>query len=184
MLTPAPEQGQAVVAAATAGRVLVKAPGANGYRTVDDAASVPVGSVVDARHGTISLSSETPAGAQTAQFRGALFEVRQSKDGSGLTELHLRGSLAGCRPAAKGVARAAAARKKPRRSLWGHDRGGRFRTRGRDSVATVRGTTWRVTDRCDGTVTHVTEGAVVVRDIRTGRRTLVRAGETHFAPHR
>ena len=62
------------------------------------------------------------------------------------------------------MARAAAARKPPRRSLWGHDRGGRFRTHGRDSVATVRGTTWQVTDRCDGTVTRVTEGAVLVRD--------------------
>jgi len=182
-LTPAPEQGQAVVAAAVAGRILVKAPGGDGFRSVDAAASVPVGSVVDARHGTIALSSETPDGPQTGRFRGAVFQVRQSKDGSGLTELHLRGSLAGCERTTKGVARAAAAGKHPRRSLWGHDRGGRFRTHGRDSVATVRGTTWQVTDRCDGTVTRVTEGAVLVRDTRTGRRTLVRAGQTHLAPH-
>ena len=121
---------------------------------------------------------------QTGQFRGALFQVRQSKDGGGLTELHLRGSLAGCRRGDDAVAHAAGKRKAPRRSLWGHDHGGRFRTHGRDSVATVRGTTWQVTDRCDGTVTRVTDGAVTVRDTHTGRRTLVRAGRTHFAPHR
>ena len=70
------------------------------------------------------------------------------------------------------------------RKLWGKDKGGRFRTHGRDSVATVRGTAWTVADRCDGTVTRVTEGAVMVRDRHTGRRTLVRAGERHFAAHR
>jgi hypothetical protein len=48
----------------------------------------------------------------------------------------------------------------------------------------VRGTIWKVVDRCDGTLTRVTEGAVSVRDRHTGRRTLVRAGERHFAPHR
>jgi ferric-dicitrate binding protein FerR (iron transport regulator) len=70
------------------------------------------------------------------------------------------------------------------RKLWGKDKGGRFRTHGRDSVATVRGTAWTVADRCDGTVTRVTEGAVMVRNRHTGRRTLVRAGERHFAAHR
>ena len=61
------------------------------------------------------------------------------------------------------------------------DRGGRFRTHGRQSQATVRGTRWVTIDRCDGTLTRVTEGAVVVRTYRTGRRAVVRAGHSHLA---
>ena len=48
------------------------------------------------------------------------------------------------------------------RSLWGKDKGGKFRTHGRWSVASVRGTRWLTQDRCDGTLTKVTEGAVDV----------------------
>jgi hypothetical protein len=181
---PAPAQGTAVVADEVGGHIRVKTPG-GGFKPLSDLASVPVGSVVDARDGTIALSSETSTGTQTGQFRGALFQVRQSRKGGGMTELHLKGgSFAACRPTAKTVARAAGKRRKPVRRLWGKDKGGRFRTHGRDSVATVRGTTWTVADRCDGTVTRVSEGAVMVRDRHTGRRTLVRAGQRHFARHR
>ena len=41
-----------------------------------------------------------------------------------------------------------------------------------------------MTDRCDGTVTKVAEGAVDVRNRRTGRVVRVEAGERHFAKHR
>jgi hypothetical protein len=49
------------------------------------------------------------------------------------------------------------------RRLWG-DGYGRFRTAGRYSAATVRGTRWLVEDRCDGTVTRVKRGQVAVED--------------------
>jgi hypothetical protein len=182
---PAPTQGKAVVAAEAAGSVRVKKRGGDGFRSLADAASVPVGSVVDARDGTIALSSETASGTQTGEFRGAIFQVRQSRAGDGMTDLVLKGgSFASCGRTAKTVARAAGKRRRAVRTLWGKDRGGRFRTRGRDSVATVRGTEWKVVDRCDGTLTTVSEGAVSVRDLHTGRRTLVRAGGRHFAAHR
>ncbi len=51
------------------------------------------------------------------------------------------------------------------RQLWG-DGKGRFQTRGRYAAATVRGTKWRVQDRCDGTLTTVESGVVAVRDFR------------------
>jgi ferric-dicitrate binding protein FerR (iron transport regulator) len=70
------------------------------------------------------------------------------------------------------------------RRLWGKDHSGRFRTHGRDSVTTVRGTAWSVADRCDGTVTRVTEGAVDVRVRRTGRIVRLTAGERFLARHR
>jgi hypothetical protein len=146
---------------------------------------VPVGSIVDARHGTIALASETAAGTQTGQFRGAVFQVAQSARGGGMTELHLKGgSFAACGRTAKTVAHAAGKRKRAVRTLWGKDKGGRFRTHGRDSVATVRGTRWVTVDRCDGTLTRVTRGAVDVRPRRGGRTVTVRAGDSLFTRHR
>jgi len=51
-------------------------------------------------------------------------------------------------------------------------------------VATVRGTTWRVTDTCSGTTTTVYSGSVVVREARTGRSYVVRKGQRHLAAAR
>ena len=58
---------------------------------------------------------------------------------------------------------------------------GRFRTGGRNSSATVRGTIWTTTDRCDGTLTQVRRGTVVVRDFRRKRNVIVRAGKSYLA---
>jgi hypothetical protein len=67
------------------------------------------------------------------------------------------------------LANASAAKKAKGRRLWASDRNGRFRTHGRDSVATVRGTEWITEDTCEGTRTTVVKGAVSVRDRHTGR---------------
>jgi hypothetical protein len=69
------------------------------------------------------------------------------------------------------------------RSLWARDHHGAFRTHGRDSVATVRGTEWLTQDRCDGTLTQVLDGAVSVRGVRATRGVLVRAHHQHLARH-
>jgi hypothetical protein len=58
---------------------------------------------------------------------------------------------------------------------------GRFRTTGRFAAATVRGTDWGVRDRCDGTLTVVREGVVVVHDFRLNKDVVVRAGHTYLA---
>ena len=80
-----------------------------------------------------------------------------------------------------GVARAASKRRV--RRLWGSGHG-RFTTRGRNSAATVRGTIWSVEDRCDGTLTRVTRGVVVVENLRTHRTKTVKAGETYLVRRR
>ena len=59
--------------------------------------------------------------------------------------------------------------------LWGNGKG-RFRTNGKYSSATVRGTIWLTTDRCDGTLTTVKRGTVSVRDLRRKRRSPSRPG--------
>ena len=143
---------------------------------------IPTGSVVDTRGGTVRLASarDTRGRTQSGDFRAGTFQVLQSrrKSAKGLTELRLNGvELPRLRQGRRGPSPLRAARC---RRLRGTAKG-RFRTRGRYSSATVRGTTWEVADRCDGTLTKVTRGKVAVRDFRRGRTVLVRAGKSYLA---
>jgi hypothetical protein len=180
----APKMGRTVGVAAGTGSVLVRVPGSSRAVALTDAASVPVGAVLDTRRGSVELKTQLAGGkTQTGTFHGGLFQVRQPKGTGGMTELVLRGDKPTC--GATGGARAAATvAKRPPRGLWGKDNHGRFRTRGSNSVATVRGTEWYVADRCDGTVTRVKRGAVSVRDLHTKRTILVRAGHSYLAKTR
>jgi hypothetical protein len=176
----APVLGVTVAIAPANGSVLVRVPGATHAAVLSDAVSVPLGSVIDTRAGTVKLRSALLAGAtQTGTFHGGLFEVRQPAGGHGMTELVLRGAPPTC--PAGGARAAAVTRERPPRVLWGHDRHGRFRTRASNSVITVRGTIWYVADRCDGTLTRVTSGSVSVRDLRRQRTIVVRAGHGYLA---
>ena len=68
------------------------------------------------------------------------------------------------------------------RRVWGRERGsGRFRSRGRYSSGLVRGTEWLTVDRCDGTLTRVKRGTVIVRDFVRHRTVTVRAGQKYLA---
>ena len=114
--------------------------------------------------------------------------MRQPRAGCGRVDVYLRGgNFKQCRHRAAGhrgrVSASASGAKRVRR-LWGRDRGGRFRSHGRHSHATVRGTRWVTVDRCDGTATRVTEGAVAVRDFTRHRTVVVRAGHTYVAKSR
>jgi hypothetical protein len=176
-----PVLGQTVTVDVRAGTVKVKQPGASGYVALTRPASVAVGSLIDTRHGSVTLRTALPGGAeQSAIFHGGLFEVRQPRGARGQTELVLRGPLPTCTGT---TARAATVsrRRRVRRRLWGHDNHGQFRTRGSNSVASVRGTTWYVEDRCDGTLTRVTAGSVSVYDSRRHLSVLVRAGHSYLA---
>src|SRR5262249_8218696 len=82
---------------------------------------------------------------------------------------------------------ASAERKKPPtktvRRLYARGKGA-FRTRGRYSSSTVRGTFWLTADRCDGTLTQVKQGIVQVQDFVTRKKVLVRAGQSYLASPR
>ena len=87
----------------------------------------------------------------------------------------LKGRASGAAAPAGKSAGAALSRRTIRR-LRANARG-RFRTIGRNSSATVRGTVWLMEDRCDGTLTKVRRGRVVVRDFRRKRSITLRAGK-------
>ena len=66
-------------------------------------------------------------------------------------------------------------------SLWG-DGKGNFRTTGRNSAATVRGTKWLTQERCDGTLTRVVRGVVKVKNLRTGKVVTITGGHSYLSP--
>jgi hypothetical protein len=189
----APVIGETMGLKPAGGTVQVRLPNSSGYVSLAAAGSVPSGAVVDARRGTVLLRSAVDAAGrtQTATVRGAIFEVRQATDGKGMTDLVLRdGRPKDCPATGTGaMARAAmvhgrttkAKAKAASAGLWARDRHGRFRTRGRNSVATVRGTRWVTHETCAGTLTRVMDGAVDVFDKHTHRTVRVRAGHTYLA---
>jgi hypothetical protein len=184
---PLPRQGKSMVVAAKRGTIRVRRPGSSRFVVLDEPARIPLDSVVDARRGRLQLVSAISHDGlvQAGLFWGSKFKTRQRRSGNGMTTLVLRGGdFASCRRAGAGRPVAAASRKRKRkakRSLWARDRDGKFRTHGNDSVATARGTAWVTHDRCDGTLTRVTEGAVVVRELGRARRVRVAAGESYLA---
>jgi hypothetical protein len=151
---------------------------------LSEARQIPVGSFLDTRKGTVRLESASNARGkrQRGTFFQGLFQVRQSKKRSakGLTDLVLKGSsFRSCKGRGSSDASASLSRRAIRR-LSGNAKG-RYRTSGRNSAATVRGTKWGVTDRCDGTLTKVQRGTVVVRDFRRKKNIIVKAGKSYLA---
>jgi NHL repeat len=179
----APVLGEAVNVAKLNGTVLVDLPGGGGFVPLEQARQIPVGSVLDTRRGKVALTSarDRQGRTQKGQFGGGVFQVRQGRRSGGLTELRLRGGEFGrCGRRARG-ALAAGGVKRVIRQISASSRRGRFRTRGRYSASTVRGTVWGTIDRCDGTLTRVRKGSVVVRDLRRNRNVVVRAGQSYLA---
>ena len=154
-------------------------------RLIPGKSVLPVGTVVDATKGKVTLTSAFGSGGRTqsAEFSRGMFQIKQ-KGARGVTELKMvGGSFRGCsRRARRGDARAAQ-RRRPVRRLFGRGRG-RFRTTGRNSAATVRGTTWRVLDLCEGTLTQVKSGSVNVKDLTLGKTIRVGRGDSYLAPAR
>jgi hypothetical protein len=184
--TPPPQRSESAVAEPSRGEVRIRRKGAKGFEPLGKATSIPFGSVVDARRGRVKVVTAVDAAGttQTATFRGGMFELRQPSSGNGTVDVVMRGGSFArrCRSRLATASRLPARdRKRIVRRLWASDRHGKFRMHGRNSVATVRGTRWQMIDRCDGTLTRVTSGAVDVRDRRTGRTVRVRAGRSHLS---
>lgn len=188
---PPPEVNKTANAEPVSGKVFVKLPPgtsakryglgpaqANGFIPLTAATQVPLRSTLDTKRGRVKLQtaigSSRPGRTQTGQFYDGVFQVRQTGGSARpITEMVLNERLT-CR---SGRVRSAAARS---RRLWGNGRG-RFRTRGRHSTATVRGTLWLTKDSCNTTTTTVRRGTVVVRDLAKRRNVTVKRGGRYVA---
>jgi hypothetical protein len=154
-----------------------------------DLLNLPVKSSVDATDATVTLqSAKTRRGRQTASLAAGQFQVLQSgkRSAKGLTDIVMKGgSFANCTVGSSSGSGANAAQRRRRskrvvRRLRTNAKG-RFRTCGRYSAATVRGTKYEMIDRCDGTITKVSRGKVAVRDFRRKKTIIIRAGKSYFA---
>jgi hypothetical protein len=159
-----PRLGRSVVVVPVAGEVRVKPRGARRFVRLRRAGQVPVGSTVDAARGRVNLISARDArgSTQAGEFSGGAFVVSQQRAAPGLTDLRLVGGRANaCGRGASGLpgARARQSRSRVIRRLRGNAHG-HFRTRGKHSAATVRGTVWLTEDTCDGTLVTDSKGTV------------------------
>jgi hypothetical protein len=189
--TPPPVAGKSVVADVVRGVVLIKLPSGKRIRrsarksvVARDAkfhryrgkANIPMGSTVDTRKGRIAITSaaDLKGATQTADFYDGVFQIKQKRQADLITDAQLVTSRRGCDSAAHVS--------KTRRlgRLWASGKG-RFRTRGRYSAASVRGTIWLTEERCDGTLTKVRRGTVSVLDRVLNRTVILQAGQSYLA---
>ncbi|MGO9973770.1 MAG: hypothetical protein ACLP01_13385 [Solirubrobacteraceae bacterium] len=205
---PPPVLGKFVNVKPVSGIVLIKLPAGKtahlltgtalakgqGFIPLTEARQLPTGTQVDSRMGTIQLvaASSSHGKTQTGTFGGAIFGIAQDRTGltKGLTTLSL---LEGAFPGAPtytscpradpddATARAAHVNPKVLQTLHASDNHGKFRTRGRYSSATVRGTVWTISDRCDGTLTSVQRGTVLVSVFATRKTIDLHAGQSFLA---
>ena len=186
------------------GQVLIRRPGSGrarqagptkGFVPLTGAANVPVGSQLDTSKGRVALTSAADTGGaktQTSDFYQGIFAVKQSvpKKKPKKPKALIHGPRDEGRDPALAVRAAEGRALGGRRGhegtkavlgkLWGSGKG-KFRTDGKYSAATVRGTIWLVEDRCDGTLTKVTRGTVQVRDFKRKKTVTVKAGHSYLA---
>ncbi|HET8978089.1 MAG TPA: hypothetical protein VFN87_08015 [Solirubrobacteraceae bacterium] len=188
-----PAIGRTALVGLASGTVLVRRPGASRSVPLTRNTDIPTGSVIDAGHGSVVITTSLGAHRrmQSAAVWGGAFVVHQSRT-RGMTTFTLAGPLA-CTSHAHAVRAMAMAtmvrfRRRPRRrprhrvrSLWARDNHGQYSTRGQNSVTTVRGTWWETVDTCAGTRTFVKRGVVAVRDLHRKRTVIVRAGHSYLA---
>lgn len=178
---PEPVLGKSMDIQVDTGTVLFKPPGSKRFKRLKKVTLVKNGTVIDARRGTVSITSITAKGTlQSADFFKGVFKVIQKRAGKGLTEARLvGGKFKSCAKGARATKKA-----KPVRQLWAEGKG-QFRTKGRYLSAAIRGTAWQTIDTCSGSTVKVTEGSVTVRDFLLKKTVTVNAGGFYSvtAPH-
>jgi hypothetical protein len=187
-----PVEGASVGAIVTSGEILIKLPGHHGFKRLAKGELIPLGSTIDARGGVILIESSIGGGEQASgRFSGGIFEVTQPRHGTA-TVLLLKSSFAAChiaKAAKSPLARAAKAKKKSSKrshksvnQVFGNAHG-KFATQGQYATAADQGTSWRVSDRCDGTEIAVTTGKVTVTDFVRHHTFVLKAGQHYLAHH-
>jgi hypothetical protein len=189
------------------GIVLVKVHGV--FIPLTQLSQIPKNTVINALHGTLSLITAAPGGShpahdaaakgkgkatktQKGRFSGAIFKLSQATGGAskGVATLTIvEGAFKGapsyslCKKGGKkkaGDASAAAVSSKVLQLLHASAKG-KFKTSGKYSAATVRGTKWTIADRCDGTITHDVTDSVAVTDFVRHKTVILHAGQSYLA---
>jgi hypothetical protein len=199
---PPPALGKTFNVSLVSGVVLILVHGQ--LVPITELLQIPTNTVIAAVHGTITLTIAVPsAGAhdaaakgkkkrlktQTGTFGGAVFKITQARNGLATLTLVEGAAFMGaptyatCKAHKAADATAAALSIKTLQLLHASAHG-KFRTTGRYSAATVRGTKWTVADRCDGTLTHDITDSVVVNDFVHHKTIILHAGQSYIAKAR
>jgi hypothetical protein len=172
-------------------RAAQKAP-ISGFVPIKGVATVPIGSEIDSRKGELELKTASKFGKQgqrtnlqQGRFRAGLFKIRQAaKKRAGATSTKPTTDLVLQTP--PGLSRACAAGSAVRpikgivRTLAATAKGA-FRALGAAGTVTAGDGTWIVSDRCDGTMTEVGRGKVVVHDTKLDKDFTLRSGQGYLA---
>jgi hypothetical protein len=201
--TPAPVLDQSSDVSKTSGTVKVELPGTTKFVTVSSSRQIPLGAVINATNGTVTITSALPNHKTgTATYRAGEFTLSQSRSGAISAKL-VGSSFAGCPKPSGGksaheqghslahTARKSTKKKKPGapvRSLWTNAKGN-YTTTGKNGSAAVLGTEWLTRDQCDGTYFSVLKtsddphGEIKVTVFYPHRHTvLLKRGHSLLAP--
>ncbi len=184
----APAIGSKVNVSVTSGNVFIEPPHGV-FEPLTQGLQIQIGAVVDALHGTVKLVTAGPTrhSTQTATITGGVFKVTQIRSGPnrGLVTLTLvYGAFVGapttavCTPH-HGKAKDASLSSRILQTLHVSARG-RFRTSGRYGAATVRGTVWSITDKCNGTLFHAIVHSILIQNFVRHISFLLSAGHTYL----
>jgi DNA-binding beta-propeller fold protein YncE len=204
---PTPVLGKTVNVSVVSGQVFILPPpgqslGGAGDRgalskgasfvPLTEARQIPTGSEIDALHGSLKMVSNTGkvGKTQTATLAGSVFKVTQVRKGitKGMTDFNLiesafqgAPSYSLCKAKHKAADATVASLSSKTLQLLKVSGHGKFRTTGRYSSATVRGTIYTVADKCNGTLTHVIRDTVLVDDFARHKTILLHAGQSYLA---
>jgi hypothetical protein len=187
-----PVAGVNAVVSVLSGTVFVKLPAGlrqdSGFVPLKGSASLPVGSTVDTRQGSIAVASAAngyaPASPrakrQTATVRAGMFSLRQAKLRKHAkkakpipTDIALVSAAGAQAPCAKGPSKGVV------RGLTLTAKGV-FRTIAGAATATAKNAAFSMSDRCNGTRTDVGRGRVTLAVKGRKRPVTVRAGQSYF----
>jgi hypothetical protein len=176
-----PVLAQSVVLKPLSGTVRIKLPGTASFVRLERTQAVGLGTVIDVRAALVRLTAASPTAGKsaTADFHEGEFEVLQDRAGNGVVELKIQNT----RSERTTCSGANGSRQQSTR-LLGLLLGsgtGQFQTRGDFAAASVSGTDWGVRNRCDGTLTVVRSGTIVVTDFRLRKNVTLHAGQTYLA---
>jgi DNA-binding beta-propeller fold protein YncE len=168
------------------GTVRIELPHSRVFVPLTAAVQVPIGTIVDATHGRVTLVFALPGGkTETIVLYGGEFKIA-SQSASGLVTFVLIGPLHNAlysrvhglllarsvlfAPIKDLFAHAHHPKTVKARSLWGSDHHGSFTTQGSDGAANVRGTVWLSEDFVGYSRFYVAKGSVTVTDFRHHHR--------------
>jgi hypothetical protein len=185
---PPPVLGQSEDVKPVSGTVFIKTKNGQ-FIPLTGATQIPSGTVIDALRGSLQLTTAVGKGkTEHGIFGGAIFKVTQAHNG--LTTLSIvegafngapSYALCNAHKAADPTATTASSKTLQLLKASAH---GKFRTSGRYSAATVRGTKWTIADRCDGTLTHDITDSVAVTDFVRHQTIILHAGQSYLARSR